>query len=220
MNIKDLILYELPQLSLEDSGQKALMLMRDFNIYHLPVVHKDEYIALISEDDILDWDSPEENLGSAEFLKFRPAVFDHHHPIEAIKIAKEFKLSVIPVMDEEKNFLGCITRENLFNFITDTNTFNQEGGVIILRLKQIDYSLSEITRLAESNKVTIQGVLVRSDQEEGSLRITLKTNRADLQALISTYERYDYIVEDVYNALQGKEDIQQNYDLLMHYLNI
>jgi len=220
LTVKELILYELPVLSLEDSGQKAQMLMRDFQIYHLPVVHKEEYIALISEDDILDWDSPEAKLGSAEFLKFRPAIFADHHPIEAIKLLKEFKLSLLPVIDEERNILGCVTKEGLFDFLTETSTFNQEGGIIVLKLDKIDYSLSEITRLAESNNISVQGVLVRTDEQDGTLQITLKTNNSDLRALIATYERYDYRIDGVYSAEQSNEDLQQNYDLLMHYLNI
>lgn len=220
MNISDLILYELPTLSLEDNGVKALSLMRDFHVYHLPIVQKDEYIALLSEDDILDWDTPEETLGKAEFLKFRPAIFDNVHPIDGIKVAKEFNLSVIPVLDEERNYVGCITQENFFKFLTDTNTYAQEGGIIILRIDPIHFSLSEIARLTESNSITLQGVFIHQNKETNMMEITLKTNKTDLRALLATFERYEYEVVNVYNALQSREELKNNYDLLMRYLNI
>lgn len=220
MDSKDLILYELPSLSLEDSGNKALSLMRDFHIYHLPIVQRDEYIALISEDDILDWDTPEEKLGKAEFLTFRPAIFENMHPIEGIKIAKEFNLSALPVLDEEKNFIGCITKENFFTFLTDTNTYETEGGIIVLRVATIQFSLAEIARLTESNSINIQGVFIHEDKENKMMEITIKTNKKDLRALVATFERYEYQVVNTYNALQSKEELKDNYDLLMRYLDI
>lgn len=194
--------------------------MNEYHVYHLPVVHRDDYMALISEDDILDWATPEKNLAHAEFLTFRPAVFVNNHPIEAIKIVKEFGLSVIPVMDLGRNFLGCITYEGLFKYLTDTNTFSEEGGIIVLSIPPIQYSLAEITRLAESNDVVVHGVLVRSDATSGRFIVTLKTNKTDLRSLIATLERYEYYVVDVYSDVKSKENLTDNYNLLRKYLEM
>ncbi len=220
MEIRDLVLYELPNLRLKDSGTKALALMRDFHIYHLPIIERDDYLALISEEDILDWDSPEEPLSKAEFLNFRPAVFDNMHPIEAIKVVKEFNLSLIPLLDDEQNYIGSITVENLFNFITNTNSFEQEGGIIILKVSPLEYSLAEIARLAESDNIILQGVLVRQLDEQNMLSVTLKTNKTDLRSFVATLKRYEYQIEASYNALLNEEALQDNYNLLMRYLDL
>jgi acetoin utilization protein AcuB len=220
MDIKDLILYELPVLTLEDSGTKALSLMRDFHIYHLPIIVRDEYIALISEDDILDWDHPNDALGKADFLNFRPAVFDYMHPIEAIKIVKEFSLSVIPILDRNNKFLGCATQDNFFSYLTDTNTYEQEGGILILQIDPLHFSLSEIARITESNNINIQGVFIHQNKANHKLLVTIRTNKNDLRALLATFERYDYEVLNVYNSLENKEEFMDNYDLLMRYINI
>lgn len=220
MGIRDLALYELPILNLKDSGTKALALMRDFQVYHLPIIERDDYLALISQEDILDWDTPEDSLSKAKFLNFRPAVFDDMHPIEAIKLVKEFKLSAIPLLDKERNFVGTITVENLFEFITDTNTFMQEGGIVVLKIIPLEYSLAEIARLAESNNITLQGVLVRQIEDDPLLTVTLKTNKIDLRAFVATLERYEYTIESVHNALLNEDEIEDNYNLLMKYLDL
>ena len=44
----------LPQLQLSDTVAKALQLMSDFKITHLPVVSEEKYLGLIREDDLLD----------------------------------------------------------------------------------------------------------------------------------------------------------------------
>ena len=69
METKSLISYDLPVLALNDSGQRALQLMSEHRVFHLPLVQRDNYLALISEDDLLDWDTPEEPLSLAEFVK-------------------------------------------------------------------------------------------------------------------------------------------------------
>lgn len=220
MDIRDLVLYELPNLSLKDSGTKALALMRDFHVYHLPIIEREDYLALISEEDLLDWDTPNEPLSKATFLKFRPAAFDTMHPFEAIKIVKEFNLSVLPLLDEEQKFVGCITVENLFSFITNTNSFEQEGGIIILRVSPLHYSLAEIARLAESDNIILQGVLVRQLEDDSMMRVTLKTNKTDLRSFVATLERYEYQITATYNALLNEETLEDNYNLLMRYLDL
>lgn len=220
MEIRDLVLYELPILSLKDSGTKALALMQDFNVYHLPIIERDDYLALISQEDLLDWDAPEQPLSKAKFLNFRPAVFEDMHPIEAIKLIKDFHLSAIPLLDRDRNYIGSITVENLFHFITNTHTFLQEGGVVVLKISPLEYSLAEIARLAESNSITLQGVLVRQLDDDPLLKVTLKTNKIDLRAFVATLDRYEYSIESVHNALLNEDELEDNYNLLMKYLDL
>ena len=44
----------IPRLQLEDTVGKALQLINDFKVSHLPVVSEEKYLGLISEDDLLD----------------------------------------------------------------------------------------------------------------------------------------------------------------------
>jgi predicted transcriptional regulator len=220
VDLQDLVLYELPVLSLKDSGTKALALMNDFQIHQLPIIERDDYLALVQEDDLLDWDTPEESLAKAKFLKFRPAVFENMHPFDAIKVIKEFNLSILPLLDTDQNFIGCITRNNLFQFLTDTNTFKQEGGIIILTVSPIEYSLAEIARLAESDNILLQGVLVRQIADENMLQVTIKTNKHDLRSFVATLRRYEYQIEATYNALLDDQSLKDNYDMLMRFFDL
>jgi acetoin utilization protein AcuB len=220
MNSKSLISTEFPILSLEDTGEKVLKLMNEYHVFHLPLIHRDNYLALISEDDILDWDTPEEPLSLSEFLHFRPSVFENTHPFEAVKLAKQFNLSLVPVVNNQNHFSGIITTENLLNFLSENNCIKKEGGIIILEVEQRNYSLSEIARICESNEIHILGVVNESRHEDGMLQITLKVDTFDIQSVIATFERFNYTVLETYTNDSIKENVQQNYDLLMHYINI
>jgi predicted transcriptional regulator len=220
MDIKSLISFELPVLSLDDDGIKAMRLMNEYRVFHLPLVHRDNYLALVSEDDLLDWDTPEEPLSLAEFINFRPAVFEFMHPFEAMKIAKEFSLSLVPVVDKQNHFAGVVTVEGLFNYIADTNAVLEPGGIIVLEMEQRNYSLSEIARICESNDVSILCQFIKTKDESGMQYVTIKVNKTDVQALLATFERFNYSVVETFSIENHKEDLQSNYDMLMHYINI
>jgi hypothetical protein len=52
------------------------------------------------------------------------------------------------------------------------------------------------------------------------LEITLKTNRTNLEALASAFERHKYVVKEVYGEAVHKEDMLDRYKLLMNYINM
>ena len=54
----ELINNNIPRLRLKDSVSKALRLISDFRVTHLPVVDDDKFLGLISEDDLLDQEQP------------------------------------------------------------------------------------------------------------------------------------------------------------------
>ncbi|MBK8145580.1 MAG: CBS domain-containing protein [Bacteroidetes bacterium] len=219
MSTKQLITYDLPTLSYSDSGEKALHLMNEFRVFHLPLVQGDNYIALISEDDLLDWDTPEEPLSLAEFITFRPAIMASKHAFEAMKLVKAFGLSVLPVVDDHNHYMGLITIESLLSVIADSNAVMETGAIMVLEMDQRNYSLSEIARICESNDITILASFIKAIDDTGLQRVTLKLNKTDVQSVLATFERYSYQVVEVYAAENHKENLKENFDLLMHYLN-
>jgi Mg/Co/Ni transporter MgtE len=220
MDSKSLISSEFPVLSLDDSGEKALRLMSEYRVFHIPLIQRDNYLALVSEDDILDWDTPEEPLSLAEFLTFRPAVFEGAHPYEAVRIAKEFNLSVLPVVDKQNHFSGVITIDGLFTYLTDNNAIKSEGSILVFEMEQRNYSASEIARICETNSINILSLTVKNKDEQGLIWVTIKVNSNDIQALVSTFERFSYTIVEMFSTDFTKEDVQQNYDMLMHYINL
>ena len=220
MNSKNLIAPEFPVLSLDDSGERALRIMSEYRVFHLPLIQRDNYLALISEDDLLDWDTPEQPLSLAEFLTFRPAVVENAHPFEAIKLARLHNLSVLPVVNKQNHFAGVITQQGLMDFMTNNQNILATGGIVVIEMEQRNYSLVEIARICESNQVSILGVSMGQPNDQGLLQITLKVNSTDVQSLVSTFERFNYVVVDTFSAITVKQDVQENYDALMHFMNL
>lgn len=220
MVIEQLISPIVPTLLPTDTGSRALVLMEENNLTQLPLVADEKYMALVRENDVLDWDKPESPLGKALFLTYRPAVFASGHPYEALRVAHQQNLAVLPVVDNENNYLGAITRENLLHYIAENSGLDNPGGIIVIELDPRDYSLSQIARLCESEDVIVISTHLVTNKVSGKLEVTLKTNRTDLSGLRSLFERHGYVVQQVYGQQENHEDMLDRYKLLMNYINM
>ncbi|MBV8254393.1 MAG: CBS domain-containing protein [Chitinophaga sp.] len=220
MIAKELISTTIPVLHQTDSGSEALRLMNEFHLTQLPLVVDGKYVALLEEDNVLDWDDPEILLESAAINGVKPAIPEQAHHLEALKLFYEYKLSVLPVVNKENDYLGLITKDTLIAALAQFNAVKDPGGLIALEMDARDYSLSEIARIAESNDVSILSVQTLTDPQTGRLEVLLKTNRLDLQGLIATFERFSYTIKYLFSEVQEEDLVKKNYDLLMNYISM
>ncbi len=220
MLIEQLISPDVPTLLPTDTGSKALFLMEESHLTQLPMVQNEVYLGLIQETDVLDWDKPEKALDSADFAHYRPAVSVSGHPFDALRMASEQHLNIVPVLDNSSRYIGSITRDDLLKYITENSGLDNPGGIIVLELEPRQYSLSEIARLCENEDVTVMASQVSTNPETGMIEVTLKTNRTNLEALVSSFQRHEYVVKQVFGAQSGEEDVMDRYRLLMNYINM
>lgn len=219
MTIEKLISPSVPQLALTDTGIKALSLMEEAKLSQLALVSEGKYIALISENDLLDWDTPELPLSAGNFLDYKPAAFAQGHPFDAMRIANRQHLSILPVVDADNTYIGSITQEELLRYITENSGVDNPGGILVVEMLPRNYSLSQIARICENEEVNIISFQLHNGND-GKIEITLKTNRTNLSALAASFERHNITVKEVYGELQNVDDAMERYGLLMNYLNM
>lgn len=220
MLAKDLVSNALPPLKTSDSGSKALTWMNEFHVTHLPIVNDQQFLGLISEEDILDWNDAESSIGSHRLSLFRPFVYEDDHIYDVIKVAASLKLSLIPVIDREEEYIGIIPLENLIKYFAEMSGIKEPGGIIILELNAHDYSLSEIARIVESNEAAILSLYIAPQSDSTKIDVTIKLNKLDLKHIIATFERFNYQVKASYQESAYNDDLKDNLDSLMNYLNI
>jgi acetoin utilization protein AcuB len=217
----DLISEIIPSLKTSDTGQTALNWMEIFRISHLPIVNNQDFLGLISDTDIYDMNQPEEPIGNHELTLLKPYVSSSQHIFEVIGLAAQFKLSVIPVLDENNHFKGVITTSDLIKHIAGFSSLDQPGGIIVLEMVERDYSLSQIVQIVESNNIKVLSMYITSPADSIRLEVTLKVNTTDLLSLIKTFERYNYEVKTWVTTNDSIDKFySERFDLLMKYLNI
>ena len=209
----------LPALAPSDSGTRALELMEENDCTQLPLVSDDHYLALIQEKDLLDTASSNGSLGELAILAFRPAILSTAHPYEALRLMNQLNLSVLPIMDFDQRYIGSITRESMLKYLAESSGTEVPGGIIVLQIEPRNYSLYEIARICENEDVLILNTQLFTTPD-GTMELTIKTNRTALEAVISSFERHEYRIKEVYGDTKSMEDVMGKYNLLMNYLNM
>ena len=220
MTAKELISNKIPPVMTSDSGLEALAVMDEYRISHLPIVNNEEFLGMISEEDIFNHNHFEESIGNHRLSLKRPFVTENQHIYDVIKVIAEEKLSLVPVLDNNNNYLGIITRQALVDCFAEFAAVQNPGGVLVLDLNEKDYSLSEIAQIVESNDARILSIYIRSYQDSTRLEITLKINKMDISAILTTFNRYDYTIKASFSAIEYDDYLKDRFDSLMAYLNI
>ncbi len=207
-------------LKTSDSGTKALSWMEVFRIKHLPIVNHREFLGLISDADIYDLNNPEEPVGNHHLSLQKPYVNENQHIYEVIELLSRLELTLVPVLNAEKQYLGVITQEELTQRFAHLSAMQQPGGIIELEMAAHDYSLSEISQIVESNNAKILSLYVAASEDNSKLRVTLKINLTDLTSIMETFNRYSYaIVSSHANEEDLDEFYQERFDVFLKYLN-
>jgi acetoin utilization protein AcuB len=221
MLAKDLISDVIPALRTSDSGQKALYWMDIFRISHLPIVNNEDFLGLISDKDIYDYNMAEEPIGNHTLSLFSPYVTEDQHVYEVIELASRLSLSIIPVLSNNSHYKGVITQNDLIHYFADFSALKEPGAIIILEMSIHDYSLSQISQIVESNEAKILSLYISSHSSSTRLELTLKINKSDLTSIIQTFTRYNYTIQSTFMDHDDMDSLYENrYDMFMKYLSI
>ena len=203
-----------------DTGALALAWMDEYKVNHLPIVNHENYLGLISEEDIYACNIFDEPLGNHKLTLNNPFVTENQHIFEVLKLATTLNLSLIPVLDSKNSYLGVITFRKLLEKFTETTSINNIGGIIVLEINANDYSLSEIAQIVESNDTKILSLYITSHSNSTQMDVTLKLNRMDISPVLQTFNRYNYNVKTILAEQEINDDLKDRYDSLMKYLSI
>ena len=220
MTAEELISDIIPPLRPNQTGDKALQWMNEFRVSHLPVVDGTEYMGIISEDEIYDMADPSQELGTYFLNLPKPFIYANRHVYEVMKIIADAKITVVPILDDDNQYLGCTDLLYLMSQITAINSIKEVGGILVLVMNQNDYSLTEIARIVEENGAKVLSAYITSTEESTEIELTLKINTTDLDRIIQTFNRYDYHIKASFSKGRFQEDLKKRYDELMNYLNM
>jgi hypothetical protein len=104
-------------------------------------------------------------------------------------------------------------------FFNETPFIKEAGGIIIVKKALIDYSMSQITQIVESNNGKLLGLFV-SDSDNETIEITIKVTLGVINDIIQTFRRYNYEIISEHNEDNYINNLKERSDYLDKYLNI
>jgi CBS domain-containing protein len=219
MKASKLISKSIISLHPDDDGNRALELMNQFRVNHLAVVKNSFFLGVVSDKEINLWNSADEFIEEHLHNLASPHVLHSQHLFDIIEVLEKNNLSVVPVLDEEKQYQGVITNRKLLYTIAKSAAIQSIGGVIVLKMNNNDYSLTEIANIVESNNTKILSSYVTSNPESTKMELTLKLNTSDIVSIVKDLERFDYLITASYKEDESDVDFLQRYEQLMRFLN-
>ncbi len=216
----ELISDTIPPLKTSDTVQKVFDRMAEFRVNHLPIVNNKQILGLVAEDDLIEVTDYSTPIGGLSLSLNNYYVFDSQHIYDVIRLFSEQRLSVVPVLDQNKDYLGLVSINSLVEYFATITSVKQPGGIIILEIDHRNNSLSHISQIVESDNAQILSSYLKSFPDSTKLELTLKLNRTDISTIIASFLRYDYIVKATFNDIKTDDGTQDRYDQFMNYLDI
>ena len=208
-----------PLLHLEDKVSFALQCMEDFDVQELAVVKEDYFLGIVQKADLLDTDEAATLMVLSDQLK-KIMIADTAHFLNALDLFSKHQLSILPVLNEQLECIGMIPQKSLNDALAKFLGVDSPGAIIVLSVAPYQYSLAEMSRLVESNNAQILQLNSYFDETNGAMIITLKINKDEAQAIIATFQRYDYQLVQYFGKTPLHNDIEAHYHHLMNYLDV
>jgi len=216
----ELISNVIPPLRTSDTVRKALERMNEFKLYHLPIVNESQYLGLVSEEELMEARDMEIAIGALPVKLLNTFTFENAHIYEVIRLFSELQLSVVPVLDPQKNYLGLISINNLLNFTANLYSVSEPGGIIVLSISNRNNSLAHMAQIVEADNAQILSSYINSFPDSTRLEVTLKINKTEISTIVAAFERYDYEVKAVFNNSSHDDGSMDRFDSFMNYLNV
>ncbi|MEZ0607028.1 CBS domain-containing protein [Fibrella sp. WM1] len=211
----------IPALKPGDTVADALDWMQEHHLTQLAVVDINQYMGIVSEDLLLNL--PDDQRPIADVMRLAEGVFvlENQHLLEMIAQINEHRLDVLAVLNTANEFIGTASASELLRQFARDLAIQEAGAILVLALDEQDYSMAEISRLVESNNVKIVSSYY-SSAAYGMVdksRLTLKLNRRDITAVVSTLERFGYTIDAAFASAPIDSIDQERLDALLRYLN-
>lgn len=219
MTASELITNHFPSLQITDTVGRALEIMQDYHVSELPLVKESKLTGLVHENDLQDED-PDHLMGSIQNINDQSQVRPSEFFLIPLKIMHQRKLSLIPVVKEDGEYLGVITEEQILQAASHYNSASEPGAVVILQILPNNFSISELGRIIESNDAKIVHLNTWTDPTTGHLMVAIKISKVDIQDILASLERYEYNVVQYFGENLSEEELRLNFDHLINYLNI
>lgn len=210
----------IPPVSNLDTVQLALERMTECKLSHFPVVDGKKFLGLVTEDDLLEIRDTSVSISNCHVTFIQAFVMDETHIYEVIRLFSQLKLSLVPVLNSNKEYLGLISINSILEYAASVFSSNVPGGILVLDINNRDNSLAQMAQIVEADNAQILSSYVRDFPDSTRMEVTIKVNKSDLSGLIAAFERYNYRVNAVYNSISDGSDTDDRYNSLMNYLNV
>ncbi|OYX85529.1 MAG: acetoin utilization protein acuB [Flavobacteriales bacterium 32-34-25] len=190
----------------------------DFNFSHFPIVEEGIYIGSISAEDV---ETFEENKKVSDYKYSLETFFIRTYSLwlEVLEVFAKNHSNLIPVLDENNKYVGYYEMEDIINFFNQTPFIKEQGAIVKVSKGILDYSMSQITQIVESNNGKLLGLFI-SEADNSTVEVTIKISSGAINEIIQTFRRYNYEIISEHHEDSYITNLKERSDYLDKYLNM
>ena len=217
--MNEYIVKEIKELSLESTINSAEKICNEIPVTHIPVVDKNILIGCFLESDIRTIENKDDTIGNhKEALTFFYAN-EADTVLDLITIFSDNDTNILPVINEHKEYLGYYELNDVLDVFNSSPFLYQHGITITVEKLKKDLSISEIAQIVESNNAKLLGIYI-SKEKSDLLQVTLKVSSEEINTVIQTFRRYNYVIISEHNDDSYLKDLKNRSDYLQKYLDM
>jgi predicted transcriptional regulator len=218
LEITDYINNDFKAIKSSDSIESVMDFFEESRFSHFPVVEEGVYIGCISSEEVETYDSSKKISDYSYSLKgfyVRTNLFW----IDVLEVFSRNNTTVIPVLDEENNYVGYYEITEVIRNFYDTPFVKDFGGVIIVEKSILDFTMSQVVQIVESNGGKILGLYV-SNTTPDKVQVTIKIVLGGMNEILQSFRRYEYDIISEHKEDIFLNDLKDRSAYLDKYLNI
>ena len=192
--------------------------LEEVSFSHFPVVEEGVYIGCIIKDDLETFDGDKK---VADYRFTLEPFFARTTMIwlDVLEVFAKNHTNLVPVLDENNQYKGYYEIEDIIKFFHETPFLKEQGGIIIVQKGILDYSMSQVAQIVESNNGKLLGLFV-SEANTENVQITIKISLGGMNDIIQTFRRYNYEIISEHQEDNYINNLKERSDYLDKYLNI
>lgn len=203
-------------------SQETILAAQDFfmdvSFSHFPVLEDGIYIGSIVAEDLETFDT-DKKISNYKYTLEPFFVRSNMNWLDVLEVFGKNHTDIVPVLDENNLYLGYYELTDSMRFFNETPFIKESGGIIIVKKALVDYSMSQVSQIVESNNGKLLGLFV-SNSDNNTIEITIKVTLGVMNDIIQTFRRYNYEIISEHNDDNYINTLKERSDYLDKYLNI
>lgn len=216
--IKDYINNDFKAIESQDTIAEVQDYFLEMTYSHFPVLEEGVYIGSIAVDDADTFDT-DKKVGDYRYTLEPFFVRTTMIWLDVLEVFAKNHANLVPVLDENNKYVGYYKIEDIIKFFHETPFLKEPGGIIVVEKPILDYSMSQISQIVESNNGRILGMFV-SEASADTIQVTVKISLGAMNEIIQTFRRYNYEIISEHQEDNYIANLKERSDYLDKYLNI
>ncbi len=180
-------------LTLNDTISTVKKAFKDLPFTHFPIINEEKFIGMLAQTDIMHVPKDEKKLGEIPHFFQNYYAKSETNCLDLLSLFAKNDTDILPIVDSQNNYLGYFELDDIIRLFYKTPFLAPKATTLIIEKSTQHFTMSEIAQIIETNRIVLLGMYI-SDIKEFITQITLRIETENINEVIQSLRRYDYIV--------------------------